>query len=202
VTPTGAALVRVLSAGPPPAAYRPLASGYGAGTKDFPGRANALRIILADSVEQPVAAGREALVTLASDVDDMPAEYLAAFADAARDAGALDVVLLATTMKKGRPGIRLEILCRPDDAGRLEALLLHHTTAIGVRRTDSTRLALPRREISVSVLGETIRLKEVTLPDGSARAKPEFQDVERVALATGRRPLDIYQLALAASERR
>ena len=48
VTPTGAALVRVLSSGPPPAEYIPLRSGFGAGTKDFRGRANALRVILAD----------------------------------------------------------------------------------------------------------------------------------------------------------
>src|SRR5918992_209275 len=48
VTPTGAALVRVLSDGPPPDMYVPLRSGFGAGTKDFTRRANALRIVLAD----------------------------------------------------------------------------------------------------------------------------------------------------------
>ena len=37
VTPTGAALVRVLSSGPPPREYVPLRSGFGAGTKDFRG---------------------------------------------------------------------------------------------------------------------------------------------------------------------
>jgi uncharacterized protein (DUF111 family) len=65
-----------------------------------------------------------------------------------------------------------------------------------------SRLALPRRVIQVTVLGEPVRLKEVTLPDGTTRAKPEFDDVQRIALASGRRPLDIYQLALAAAERR
>src|SRR5437868_10268964 len=38
VTPTGAALVRVLSDGLPPAEYVPVQSGFGAGTKDFVGR--------------------------------------------------------------------------------------------------------------------------------------------------------------------
>src|SRR5207237_454972 len=50
VTPTGAALVRVLSSGPEPASYIPRRSGFGAGTKEFPDRANALRIVLADAV--------------------------------------------------------------------------------------------------------------------------------------------------------
>ena len=202
VTPTGAALVRVLSSGPPPAEYVPRASGYGAGTKDFPERANALRIVLADVASAPAPADRERLTMLASDVDDMAPEYLAAFADHARGAGALDVVLLPVTMKKGRAGTRVEVLCNPANAARLESLLLAETTAIGVRRSEVSRLALPRRVIQVTVLGEPVRLKEVTLPDGSTRAKPEFDDVQRIALASGRRPLDIYQLAIAASERR
>jgi pyridinium-3,5-bisthiocarboxylic acid mononucleotide nickel chelatase len=55
VTPTGAALVRELSSGPPPSEYVPRASGFGAGTKDFAGRANALRIVLADVAASPSA---------------------------------------------------------------------------------------------------------------------------------------------------
>ena len=54
----------------------------------------------------------------------------------------------------------------------------------------------------LQALGHTVRLKVVALSDGERRAKPEFDDVQRVSLATGRRPLDIYQLVLAATERR
>ena len=200
VTPTGAALVRVLSAGPPPTVYTPLRTGYGAGTKDFPGRANALRIILADA-EQVAEQDREALALLACDVDDMSPEYLAAVADRARSDGALDVVLLTATMKKGRAGTRIEVLCRALDANRFERLLLTETTSIGVRRSDVSRVALPRREISVDVLGHVVRLKVVALPGGGTRRKPEFDDVQRTALATGRLPADIYHLALGAAER-
>jgi uncharacterized protein (TIGR00299 family) protein len=201
VTPTGAALVRVLSSGKPPSLYTPLRSGYGAGTRDFPGRANALRIILAELEGEGIAPDRETVVMLACDVDDMSPEYLAAAAESARAAGALDATLIATTMKKGRVGSRLEVLCRPADADRLERLLLTETTSIGVRRTDMTRLALARTEAVVDVLGHAVRVKRVTLPDASARAKPEFDDVQRIALATGRLPGDIYQLALGAAER-
>jgi uncharacterized protein (TIGR00299 family) protein len=222
VTPTGAGLVKVLSSGPPPGEYTPLRSGFGAGTKDFPGRANALRIILAE-VDADVSSSsapsstrgtkptsrnatnpnttREELALLACDVDDMSPEYLAAVTDSARDAGALDVFLLATQMKKGRLGTRVEILCHPKDADRLEALLLTDTTTIGVRRTTVTRTALHRQHTESSVLGHSVRVKIVTLPDGTTRAKPEFDDVQRVALATGRRPADIYQLALGSAER-
>ena len=202
VTPTGAALVRVLSAGPPPVVYTPVRSGFGAGTKDFDGRANALRIILADVEHAASEPGRVHLALLACDVDDMSPEYLAAVADRARADGALDVVLLPTTMKKGRAGTRIELLCRPLDTDRFERLLLTETTSIGVRRSDVSRVALTRSEVSVDVLGHPVRLKVVTLPAGGTRSKPEFDDVQRVALATGRLPADIYQLALGAAERR
>jgi len=201
VTPTGAALVRVLSSGAPPSVYTPVRSGFGAGTKEFVGRANALRIILADVDDTMAREGREDLALLACDVDDMSPEYLAAVADRARADGALDVVLLPTMMKKGRAGTRFEVLCKPVDADRFERLLLTETTSIGVRRSDVSRVALQRRAATVDVLGHSIGVKIVDLPDGGTRAKPEFDDVQRVALATGRRPLDIYQLALGAAER-
>lgn len=205
VTPTGAALVRVLSSGPPPEEFVPVRSGYGAGTKDFPGRANALRVILADvaAPRSPAAGGgsRERLTLLACDVDDMSPEYLAAVADRLRSEGALDVVLLATTMKKGRQGTRVEVLAHPDEAHRFEVILLTETSSIGVRRTETTRVALARKQAEVDVLGHTIRIKVAVLPDGTSRAKPEFDDVQRVALATHRPPVDIYQLALGAAER-
>ena len=200
VTPTGAALVRVLSTGLPPAEYVPRRSGFGAGTKDFAGRANALRIVLAD-VDVARAGPSERATIVACDVDDMSPEYVAGAAERARLAGALDVALVAVTMKKGRQGTRIEILCRPEDAPRFEALLLRETTTIGVRRSEVDRVVLAREEATVDVLGHTVRVKVVRLSDGGRRAKPEFDDVQRVALATSRSAADIYELALAAERR-
>jgi uncharacterized protein (TIGR00299 family) protein len=198
VTPTGAALVRVLSDAAPPAAYVPLRSGFGAGTKDFAGRANALRLVLAE----PTGRGEiETLVVLAADIDDMSGEHLGAALDELRGAGALDVVTLATSMKKGRPGVRVEVLASPAAADALESLLLSATTTIGVRRTLVERRALPREVRHVEVLGQRIAVKEVRLPDGRRRAKPELEDVRRAALATGRTIGDISMLATLAAER-
>jgi hypothetical protein len=190
-TPTGAALVRVLSGGAPPEAYRPLRSGYGAGTRDPKGRANVLRVILAEVDELP--GGSEALELLAADIDDMSGEYLAATADLVRDAGALDVTLLQTMMKKGRPGVRIEVLCRPADAARLEELLLRESSTIGVRRTGVVRRALPREEGSVEVFGHQVSVKTVRLPGGGERAKAEYEDVRRAARESGRTTSEILE---------
>ena len=121
VTPTGAALVRVLSEGPPPA-YVPLRSGFGAGTKEFANRPNALRIVLA---EPEPADDVEQLEWLATDVDDMSAEHVANAADRLRALGALDVTATAVQMKKGRMGLRLEVLTRPSLARRLAGRAPH-----------------------------------------------------------------------------
>jgi uncharacterized protein (DUF111 family) len=51
------------------------------------------------------------------------------------------------------------------------------------------------------VLGHENSAKLVVLPNGARRAKPEFADVERVALATGRPLQDISRLAAAEAER-
>jgi hypothetical protein len=200
VTPTGAALVRALSSGPAPASYTPLRSGYGAGTKEFANRANAVRITLAEpALLDGVIV--ESLVQLATDIDDMDGESIGALADALRSEGALDVVLLGTQMKKGRPGTRVEVLCTAAAADHVERVLFAGSTSIGVRRASVERHALVREEWTVLVEGEAIRMKRVTLPGGERRVKPEFDDVRRLAMRLGRPLRELSAEALAAAER-
>ena len=198
VTPTGAALIRVLSSGPAPESYRPVRTGYGAGTKEFKDRANALRVTLADM--DGGAAESECLVMLACDIDDMAGEYLASLADDVRVAGALDVVVIPTIMKKGRPGARIEVLATPATAADLERHLLTSSTTIGVRSVPVSRRALPREVRTVMIEGHPIRVKVVTLPDGSTRAKPEFEDVRAAAERLGKTPARILDAATRAAE--
>src|SRR5881296_2438509 len=70
-TPTGAALVRVLTSGAPPARWRMARSGWGAGRRNPSHYPNALRLLVA---EQAAEAGQ--VVLLATDVDDMSPEYV------------------------------------------------------------------------------------------------------------------------------
>lgn len=201
-TPTGAVLLRTLASAGAPAVYVPVAQGYGAGTKELADRANVLRLMLADvpADARVDALERETLAMLACDVDDMTAELVAAAADAVREAGALDVVLVPTTMKKGRPGNRVEVLCHVTDAERLTRLLLEHTTSLGVRHTTCLRTSLPREMVEVQSFGHTVRVKVATLPDGTERPKPEADDVVRVAQATGRSAHAVATDALHAAQ--
>ena len=190
-TPTGAALLRVLSKGAPPQEYTPRRSGYGAGTRDIHGQLNALRIILGEtSAEQHdhhhEHVHTEHLHVLSADIDDMSPEELAGAADVLRAEGALDVVLLHTTMKKGRLGTRVEALVQTSDLPRLEEKIFVHFTTLGVKTFDVVRNALVRESRLVRLDGRDIRVKVATLPDGTRRAKPEFDDLRRVAEETAR----------------
>lgn len=186
VTPTGAALVRVLSAGPPPHEFVTRASGFGAGTKEFADRANALRIVLAEAAGAGGSVRHETLYLVVADLDDATGEELGLLAESARGAGALDVSLTQTIMKKGRPGVRIECLAEPELVPVLEELLLTESSTIGVRVSPVQRRALAREMRTMQVLGREVRVKVVTLPDGSRRAKAEADDLARVAAETGR----------------
>ena len=181
--------------------YIPQRSGFGAGTKDFPDRANALRLILGERVGSADGEAVESLVLLAADVDDMSPEYLAAAADALRTAGALDVTLHPVLMKKGRAGTRIEILCAESAADVLEELTLIETTTIGVRRTNVTRRALARQSVTIEVFGHPVRVKLVRRPDRSVTAKPEHDDVVQVAHETQRPIATIFREAQLLAER-
>jgi uncharacterized protein (TIGR00299 family) protein len=186
VTPTGAALLRVLSAGSPPPRWRLTRSGWGAGSRDPAHYPNALRLLIAEPAPE---AGM--VVTLSTDLDDLNPEYLEPLREALEAAGALDVQVWSTHMKKGRPGFRVEVLADPAAADRVtEALFLHSTTS-GIRRAVTDRVTLPRRQIEVEASGGfRVRVKVVETPRGP-RVKPEFDDVRAVARQTGRPAMEI-----------
>src|SRR2546423_12732738 len=128
-TPTGAALVRVLAAGAPPERWRLVKSGWGAGQRNPAHYPNALRVLVA---EQAAEAGRVMLV--ATDLDDMSPEYVEPLRQALVAAGALDVQTWPVQMKKGRSGVRVEVVAPEELGGAVAAALFRHSTTAGGRR--------------------------------------------------------------------
>jgi pyridinium-3,5-bisthiocarboxylic acid mononucleotide nickel chelatase len=180
-TPTGAALLRVLSQGPPPARWRAIDAGaWGAGGRDPKTYPNALRLVLASTAPE---SGE--VVLLSTDLDDLSPEYLDPLREALFEAGALDVQIWATQMKKGRTGFRIEITVSPAETDRVAAALFRHSTTAGIRRQVAERVTLARREVEViSADGTPVRVKVLEGPDGP-RVKPEYEDVAAVARRTG-----------------
>ena len=183
-TPTGAALLRVLSAGAPPDRWRMVGSGWGAGQRDPKHYPNALRIMLAEWASE---AGR--VVLLATDVDDMSPEYVEPLRQALVSAGALDVQTWPVQMKKGRSGFRVEVMAPEALAEAVTAELFRHSTTAGVRRWVAERATLPRHQLTVQLDGVAVRVK--VLDGGTVRIKPEYDDVLAAAKALGRPPIDV-----------
>jgi pyridinium-3,5-bisthiocarboxylic acid mononucleotide nickel chelatase len=191
-TPTGAAIIATLADRGDPGQMAITTTGFGAGTRDPEDRPNCLRLIAAEIDDARSASiPAESLWIVQSDIDDMAPEYLPPAQDALFAAGARDVTTVQVSMKKGRPGVRLEALV---DGTALEGVLealFRNTPTIGARYWPVSRPALPREEHTVEWHGQRIRLKRVTLPGGGSRSKPEYDDVARAAAALGMTPFEV-----------
>ena len=183
-TPTGAALAVTLSSdfGPPPP-MRIAAAGYGAGSADFPGRANLLRVLIGESEEADSPA--EQVWVLEASIDDMTPEMAGFAMERLLDAGALDVTLAPVYMKKNRPGFLLTVLAAPADRAKLGELILAETSTIGIREAPAQRRTLPRSWRRVTTPFGEVRVKVSVPAGGQPKFAPEYEDCRRLALERG-----------------
>lgn len=184
VTPTGAALLMTLATswGDPPA-FRLGAVGTGAGTREFPAHPNILRLLIGE--RSGASAGERTVAVLETAVDDDNPQFMSAAMQRLLALGALDVMVAPVTMKKGRSGLWLVVVCEPADARRLSEVVLSETSTLGVRIREERRIELPRRVLEVETRYGTVRVKVARLPDGTERASAEFESVLEVASRSG-----------------
>jgi uncharacterized protein (TIGR00299 family) protein len=159
--------------------------GYGAGTKDFPGRPNVLRVVIGERTDA-TASDAEDVVKIECEIDDMNPQLFGPAFDRLLAAGALDVYATPIQMKKGRPGSLLTVLGRPADRVALCDVVFRETTTIGVRFAVMGRDTLERTSHDVALEGGVVRMKVATRRGVVLNAAPEFDDCVRVAAATGR----------------
>jgi uncharacterized protein (TIGR00299 family) protein len=139
VTPTGAAIVKTLASRF--AAFPEMKiekSGYGAGSRDFVGHPNVVRLTVGESASLHLAANTssETITVLEANLDDMNPQVFGYVMDRLREEGALDAFGIPVQMKKNRPGVLLTVLCKPEDAAKLTQIVFTETTTLGVRRRE------------------------------------------------------------------
>ena len=144
---------------------------------------------------------REELDVLQTDVDDESPQVLGSLIERALIEGALDAHLAPLTMKKNRPGIRVEILCKPQDRERFVRLLLTETGTLGVKVRRIDRYSMPRRIEEIIVGGCTVHVKVAVLDGIAIRAVPEYEDCRAVAAEQGRPLRDVLAEATAIARR-
>ena len=181
-TPTGAALVTTLAptSGPLPA-MTVQRVGVGAGTRDRDERANVVRVVLGTATERPRPHDVEVVVE--TNVDDLDPRAWPAVLETLLATGARDAWLTPILMKKGRPAHTLHVLAAAADADALRAVIVEHTSAIGLRSYPVDKYALARDWRVVDVDGEPVRVKIATRDGRITRVSAEYDDA---AVAAGR----------------
>jgi uncharacterized protein (TIGR00299 family) protein len=182
VTPTGAAVLRMLDA-----RYAPLpsmrikASGYGAGGRETMGEPNLLRLLVGEQdPAQPDDA--ESIAVIETVIDDCNPQVLAYASELLLDAGAWDVYRASVQMKKGRTGVQIIVLCNPSLMPRMRDILFRETTTIGLRWRLENKLALAREFLTVQTSRGEVRIKIARWPNGNVtNAAPEYEDCRLLA---------------------
>jgi uncharacterized protein (TIGR00299 family) protein len=184
-TPTGAAIVKALGPkfGPIPA-FKIEYSGYGAGGRELKHHPNVLRVIVGESVTA-IATTPEVVSVMEANIDDLNPQVFGYVMDRLMDVGALDVFGTPVQMKKGRPGMLLTVLAKPEDAQKLAKLVFAETTTLGIRMREERREVLLRRSQSVKTQWGEVRMKVANLNGTVANYAPEYEDCRRIATDHG-----------------
>ena len=183
VTPTGAAILRALATPAPPAmGFRVERVGYGAGTREFADRPNVLRLMVGDrSRIYDQTYETDELVDIQANIDDLNPQIYDHVVERLFEAGARDVTLTPTIMKKGRPAVTISVLAEPSARERIAAVLFAETTTIGLRYHPVARLKLTREIKEVDTRWGRVRVKVSRGGGDTMTVSPEYDDCKRLA---------------------
>ena len=140
-------------------------------------------------------AGDGEITELVCNIDDMTPEALAHACARLLEQGALDVYTVPGTMKKGRPGHVLTVLCSPEREEDLAGCVLRETTTNGLRSRRCVKYFLEPGTETVETTWGPVRVKTAR-GHGAAHAKPEYDDVAKLARENGVPYGAVYREAL------
>jgi len=177
VTPTGAAIITTLAEkfGEMPA-MKVEKIGYGAGAKNLK-QPNVLRVFYGelDKIEN------EAINIIEANIDNMNPEIYPYVIEKLMENGALDAYLISIIMKKGRPAIKLSVLCEIKDTDKLCNIIFDETTTLGVRIFSAEKRSLDREIKIIKTKYGNVRVKISRLNNQIKNIMPEYEDCARIA---------------------
>ena len=194
VTPTGAAIIKVLArrfTGIPQMKIDK--AGYGAGSRDLDGQPNVVRLTIGEAQAELAA---ETITVLEANLDDLNPQVFGYVIEKLLEAGALDAFGVPVQMKKNRPGMVLTVLAKPQDAGKMEAIIFTETTTLGVRYRTEERRSLARKWVNVSTQWGEVRIKVASLNGTVTNYAPEYEDCRKLAEAGGVPLKQVMQAAM------
>lgn len=170
--------------------------GYGLGSRDLE-VPNVLRVYLG-SMDEPQGAGE--LWMLETNIDDMNPELYGYAEQLLFAGGALDVWKTPVMMKKGRPAVQLSVLAGEKDLDRLEEVVFHETTSLGVRKYSVGRTMLRREVLTVSTRWGEVRVKLSYYEGKPLKYKAEYEDCKKLAEENHIPLVEVYREVDRAAE--
>lgn len=184
VTPTGAAIVAAIRTSDKiPESFFIEKTGLGAGKREY-ACAGILRAMILESENEESWVEKDEICKLETNIDDCNGEALGFLMKRLMQAGARDVHYTPVYMKKNRPAYQVNVICKKEDAAKLEKLIFQGTTTIGIRRIYMERSILKREEAEIDTPFGKMKVKVCDLPDGK-RIYPEYEEVARICRETG-----------------
>ncbi len=180
VTPTGAAIIKTIAErfGSLPA-MTIQKTGYGSGKKEFK-IPNLLRVFWGEESEDDKIRV-DKLIMLETNIDDLNPETYSYLVPLLFEQGALDVFLANIIMKKGRPGILLNVLCNPQDVQNYETIIFNETSTLGIRRISVDRSCLDREFMEIETKHGPVKAKAAIRNGKILKISPEYEDCKRLA---------------------
>ena len=186
VTPTGAAVLKALARPAPlPLAFDIEKTGYGAGSRTLEDRPNVLRVMIG---QVHSAFDSDEMIEISANIDDLNPQVYDHVMERLFAAGARDVTLTPTVMKKGRPAVVLGVIAEPRHRDTLARIIFAETSTIGLRFHPIARLKLHREIREVDTRFGKIRIKVSGAHHdgpGASNFSPEYNDCRRAAVAHG-----------------
>nr|WP_243767582.1 nickel insertion protein [Paenibacillus agricola] len=123
------------------------------------------------------------MLLIQANIDDMNPELYPYVSDRLFADGANDVYWIPIIMKKGRPGVMLNVLVDESQLQAMEAIIFRETTTIGLRYLRASCHRLARTFEQVSTPWGLINVKVGYHRGEMVQYAPEFKECEQAALA-------------------
>jgi len=204
-TPTGTALLvnltpKVTTIYPP---MKPLKTGYGTGTKEYPQKPTALRLTLGKTTQtQPTQQEEDQIAVIETNLDDTTGEIIGYTINRLITEGAKDVSAIPTVTKKNRPGHIIKVITDQTNLTHLIEVLTAETGTLGVRIYYCQRHITNREQHTITLeianTKETIHIKLAKDPTGKiTHIKPEYEDLKHIAEKTKQPLQELQNLVIA-----
>ena len=195
-TPTGAAILSALGTDfDPSSAVKIEKTAYGVGHRNNPSVPNLLRVSIGEKTPESNS-GHEAQL-IQCNIDDMNPEFYDYISERLFKAGASDVYYSNTIMKKGRPGIVMNVICETGSADVIKEIIFTESTTLGLRTFKFQKETLVREFRNLSTRYGEVTIKHSFLNGKEVSAKPEFDTCRKIAAENGIPVKEVYNYLMS-----